>query len=353
MGVGMKRSDLVVKLKRVQPALSVNPIVPMLCNFWFTGDQLLAYNDQIALSVPMRTQFKGAVSKKLLELLEASHFEDMELVAEDNALMVKRTNGKTAIKLAMMAPEFLFTMPRPGRSLSHTASLVRAIDHCLMSVGTDTSKPEYLGVTVVPGETRFDVYSTDGNTISRAGAKKDSGGAPPRSILPGEFCRQLVALFGSLEDDQPCSFEIGQRAEEQYALFAIEDTILYGRVIATNSPLNFPAVLANLIPSRVEDLVAIPEQFDGAVERACIVCDTDRGHTTISVADGKMQLRSQSEGEADVEDVLSVARNHPTVSIKVEPKLLKRASAFESFLIRDMCVVMAKGSRLYLIACHS
>lgn len=353
----MKRSDLVAKLKRVSAALSVNPIVPKLTQFWFTGEQLLAYNDQIAMAVPMRTAFKGHVSKKLLELLEASHFEDMELVSEDNSLVVKRTNGKAVIKLTVEPPPFLFTMPRPGRGLAHTTQMVRAIDHCLMSVGTDTSKPEFLGVTMVPEAERFSLYSTDGNTISRARAKKDSGANPPRVILPSEFCRQLVALFNSAEDDAAqdgsYSFEIAYRDEEQYALFAFDEVILYGRIIATNSPLNFPAVLANLIPSRADDLVAIPEQFSGAVDRACIICDSDRGHTVVSIADGKMRLRSQSEGEADVDDVLPIDRNHPSVSIKVEPKLLKRGAGFESLLIRETCVVMAKGSRLYLIACHN
>lgn len=349
----MKRVDLVNKLKQVEPALSKNPIVPMLTQFWFTGEQLLAYNDQIALAVPLRTNFKGAVSDKLLHLLEASHFEDLELVVEDSILMVKRANGRAAIKLALMASDFLFTMPRSGRGITGVPRLVQAIDHCLMSVGTDTSKSEYLGVTVVPEAERFGIYSTDGNTISRARIKSD-GNVLPRAILPGEFCRQLVSLFGSGDDEgRQCSFEIGQRDQEQYALFRMNEVILYGRIIATNSPLNFSAILANLVPSRTADLVAIPEQFNGAVERACIICDKDRGHATIKITEGKMQLRSQSEGEADVEDVLPISRNHPSVSIKVEPKLLKRASAFESLLIRESCVVMAKGSRLYLIACHS
>lgn len=346
----MKRTDLVVKLKRVEPALSKNPIVPMLTQFWFTGEQLMAYNDQIALAVPLQTDFKGAVSDKLLHLLEASHFEDLELVVEDNILLVKRPNGRAVIKLALTAPDFLFTMPRPGRAFRNTPRLIQAIEHCLMSVGTDTSKSEYLGVTVVPENDRFGIYSTDGNTISRARIKGE-GSPLPRAILPGEFCRQMVSLAGTGDEQSSYSFTIAQRDQEQFGLFVMEDTVLYGRVIATNSPLNFAGILANLIPSRAEDLVAIPEQFGGAVERACIVCDADRGHTMIKVGDGKIQLRSQSEGEADVEDVLPISRDHPAVSIKVEPKLLKRASAFESLLIRETCVVMAKGSRLYLIAC--
>lgn len=348
----MKRTDLVAKLKQVEPALSKNPIVPMLTQFWFTGEQLMAYNDQIALAVPMQTDFKGAVSDKLLHLLEASHFEDLELVVEDNTLMVKRNNGRAAIKLTMSAPDFLFTMPRRGRGIRGVNRLVQAIDHCLMSVGTDTSKSEYLGVTVVPEDERFGIYSTDGNTISRARIKSD-GDVMPRAILPGEFCKQLVTLFGTAQEGREYHFEIGQRDQEQYGLFAMEGTTLYGRIITTSSPLNFSAILANLVPSRTADLVAIPEQFNGAVERACIICDKDRGHATIKIAEGKMRLRSQSEGEADVEDVLPISSNHPSVSIKVEPKLLKRATAFESLLIRETCVVMAKGSRLYLIACHN
>lgn len=348
----MKRTDLIAKLKAVEPALSSNPIVPMLMQYWFTGESLLAYNDQIALAVPLRTTFKGALPAKLLPLLEASGFKEMEMAAADNILAIRRaTSNKAAIKLAMMAPEFLFTMPEVGDSLppEKISSLVRAIEHCLMSVGTDTSKPEYLGVTVMTEGNRLSAYSTDGNTISRT---RIQGVEVPRVILPGEFCRQMVRLFNEFQKAHEPTFGIQSQGEEQYALFSIAETTLYGRIIATNSPLNFSAVLSNLIPSGDDELVPIPEQFRGAVDRACIVCDHDRGSTTISVADGRMRLRSQTEGE-DVEDVLPIARSHPNLSIKVEPHLLKRGAAFETLLIRETCVVMAKGSRLYLIACHS
>lgn len=350
----MKRQEFIDKLKAVAPAISSNPIVPLLTTFWFTGTQLLAYNDQIALAVPLRTAFKGAISEKLLHLLEASGFEDMDLAVEDNILMVKRAGGKTAIKLAMMAPEFLFTMPEVGGSIPQRqiGGLVRAIDHCLMSVGTDTSKPEYLGVTVVAENGRLTAYATDGNTISRARVKDID---LPRAILPGEFCRQLVSLYGNLTEEggeSLCSFAIQNREEEQYALFTTDTVALYGRIIATSSPLNFAAVLANLVPSRSEDLVEIPEQFNGAVDRAMIVCDHDRGHTTIKIADGKMLLHSQVEGAEDVKDELTVSRNHPPLTIKVEPRLLKRGASFDRMLIKASCVIMAKGAKLYLIAGH-
>jgi hypothetical protein len=44
---------LIAKLQMVEPARSANPILPILNHYWFTGKQLMAFNDTIALAVPM------------------------------------------------------------------------------------------------------------------------------------------------------------------------------------------------------------------------------------------------------------------------------------------------------------
>lgn len=339
----MKREDLIAKLKLVQPALSSNPIVPLLCQFWFTGEHLLAYNDNIALAVPLHTAFRGAVSERILPLLNASDFDEIELSEEDGILLV-RSGGRVAFRLGLDKADFIFSMPsRSGHVVPDLSRMIDAIGRCLMSVGTDTSRPEYLGITLLAENGRTSLYSTNGATITRVRI----GDMPvPRTILLAEFCRQLTGLYG---DGGDCRLEIVVDGKPPYALFSAADgVLLYGRVLTASSPLDFSAIIDGLLPSSARALVPVPDEFDRAVERACIICDQDRGSTSITVANGMMSFHSRA-GWGEAADEFPVS-NHPQASIKVQPKHLRSAAGFAGILVRDSCVLMTKGSCLYLIA---
>lgn len=355
----MKRSDLIDKLETVEPAISSNPIIPLMLHYWFTGEELMAFNDQIALTVPFRTRFRGAVSKKLSALLKASSFESVNVSSQDGNLLVKEAeNGRTAVKLAMLPPDFPFTMPtmsRDGR-FPRLDEIAGAIKHCLLSaVGSDTSVPEHLGITTFVDDRQLTFYSTDSNTMCRSRIRAD-GVTMERAILGSEFCRQLVRLYGSGDEAKgPYAFAIAERSvgtgRERYALFAAGDIRLFGRIIGSASPLNFPSVIASLLPSRLDDLIEVPPSFGSALDRASIVCDAERKSMKIVVRDGGMRLLSQTETE-EVQDAIAIDRSHPDVSVMVEPKMLRKGGSFEKMLIKDNCVIMSSGPMLFLVSCR-
>jgi hypothetical protein len=361
----MKRDALIKKLENVAPALAVNQLIPLLSHFWFTGKYLMAFNDQIALAVPFRSDFKGAVSPKILELLRASSgYDELTITWEGTNLIIKDDSGATNIKMAMLEPRFVFKMPEPKEAKSRKREpVLRAVAHCLISIGTDTSSVEQLGVTIEPSDKGTLVfYSTDDHTISRAFAKVE-GYAPPRSILPGLFCEQMLRLERQADEEAPeFSFEVDKRegtkdgpGPERYALYSVGEILLYGRLLETRNPLNFASIMAYNLPSNRplgSALFDVPETFRSALERASIVCDAERKPTRITVRSGKMTLRSASEREA-VEDVIkALPKLQIDVDVSIDAKLIRRGSAFEKMLITERCVIMASGNRLYLVACR-
>jgi hypothetical protein len=106
---------LIAKLATVQPAVAINQMLPLLTCFWFTGRQLMAYNDAIALAVPYRSDFSGAVPGLLLPWLKLGYFNDrkFKITAADAHLQV--TDDRTSFTLAMLGDRFSFSCRR-GRA---------------------------------------------------------------------------------------------------------------------------------------------------------------------------------------------------------------------------------------------
>jgi DNA polymerase III sliding clamp (beta) subunit (PCNA family) len=374
----MRRADLISNLETVKPALAVNQLVPLLTHFWFTGKRLMAFNDQIAISIPFQNdEIKGAVPAKLLELLRVKDGGTEVDVTSDGRgnLIVRRLTrrnkeapwkpSKGQIRLAMLDPEFIFKMPEVERAEPAAngaiKDLIDGVDHCLLSVGSDTSAAEHLGVTFEKDPTdsrRVVLYSTDSSTLSRAFIRSTNAiQLPHRAIVPGLFCQQMLRLYRELSDKSRASFRIGSRqvregVTDRFALFTAGPAVLYGRLLETRSPLDFVHVLGYHLPKQFEDkLVQFPDRLRGAIERAFIVCDAQRKSTTIKVEGGRLSLTSVSDNE-EVKDDLPL-KDHDNISVTLEPRFLRRATAgLDQILVAPLCVVLSNkgGSKLYLVS---
>jgi DNA polymerase III sliding clamp (beta) subunit (PCNA family) len=138
----MLRKDLVNALEIVRPGLARNDLIPVMTHFWFTGQTLMTFNDQIAISVLCKTELTGAVPKPLLEFLRASRAKEVEFVTGENEIQVRA--GRSKFKLGLLPKsDFVFEMPEKGNAplLPVTfAEFRKAIEHCMMSVTIDTSE---------------------------------------------------------------------------------------------------------------------------------------------------------------------------------------------------------------------
>src|SRR5688572_14425066 len=100
----MKRNELIALLNAVKPALSNNDLIPVLSMFWFTGSEILAYNDQISIQVPFKSNFVGALpGATLLAMLNSSLAEEVDLTQKGQTASLAA--GKTKLKLACLPPD--------------------------------------------------------------------------------------------------------------------------------------------------------------------------------------------------------------------------------------------------------
>lgn len=355
----MNRHELVEKLDRVAPALSANNLVPVLSHFWFAEDTLMAYNDQIAIATKLKSNFAGAIpGATLMSLLGVSKAKEVEFfIGEadgkklpEGQLLVKAASSKLKLPFMDTKATQIFAMPKPDKGaalLVDMKAFLEAIDACMRSLKEDTSMPDSLGITLeFDGEsTKF--YATNDATISYAYVKNKTRDLPEvsRLVLSGNFCRQMLAL-SKLHDS--CHIEI----HDDYSLFQCGDNILFGRLVDVQRPLDFDAVIDQSFPPELEkSLVAIPSKLQLILERAVIITEskTERSRTDIAVKDGIAKFFSKSE-KGEVRDSVQLP-DHPDVEVSIDPRLFKNGwGFFDQILLTDKCLIMTKGTSLYLVS---
>lgn len=345
----MIRTELLDKLTAVAPALAETDIIPILMNYWFTGDRLMAFNDQVSISVPLKTDFDGAApGKTLLALVQNSKAKNVDLFVEDGKLRGKMAAAK--IELGMQpAKDFVFDMPeKKSKSLpvKDRFEFLDAITACMRSVGRDSSVTDQLGITLVPEDDALLIYSTNNATISHARVSLTKP-CPfdDRVILPRLFCEQMIALA---KKNSSMHFEV----TKDHALYHTGDVELFGRLIISQNPIDFASIVKRHFPESVRNKsVPMPSMIKLILERAVIMTDTrvDQPVTRVSCVDGVMRFYSKTD-RGEVDDTVKV-ENHPDFDMKVEPRLLKAGfDTFDQMLFTKACAVLSKGDAFYMVS---
>ena len=346
----MKRADLLADLELVSPALAKNDLVPVLKHLCFTGDNLVAYNDQIGVSVPLKTEFVGAIPGKLLmDLLGASRAKEVEFIDKNAEIEIKAASSR--FKLPVMSEDsFVFDMPK-SKDKPLPVPLVQfaqAIEGCLRSVSTDQSVADQQGITLIVDNDELSLFSTNNATISTNTLKLTAKPSfKDRIILPALFCEQVVKLAG-----KNCKLEV----HNDYALLSTPKGVCcFGRFLNSHKPIDFQEVVDSSLKGVAKQLRPIPSKLRLMVERAMIITQTEKVLTTITVKDGIMHFESKGLGEV----IDSVQVDQDDAELALDPKYLKvgLSSFYDAdetnngqMLMTDDCFIMTKGSDKYLMA---
>lgn len=354
----MDRKMLLEKLEVVAPALARSEFVPIMTHFWFTGTHVIAYDDTVGISLPLKTDFRGAVPGSiLLNLLKNSRGKLVEFKTDTKESKVfihvgKKKSSKSKFKLALLPPEeFLFKFPKKlGKVSVVTDKFVEAIDWCLSSVGDDTSTPDQLGVTLVFGKDRVELYSTNDATLCHAVWKGKCRAVTARLILSTAFCRLLSATASKRID-------ISFSEDGVLADLGKSGIRIFGRLVNSDRPLDFNEVMEQHYTKKIASkLVTIPDRMMGIIDRAMVVTESynDPGFTKISIESSKGSFISTTS-RGVVRDVVKFKIKHPDSEIIVDPKLLKpMLKMCDKMLITDSCIIFRNRSKfIHLISARA
>lgn len=351
----MDRAVLVDKLKLVAPAVAGNDTVPALAHYWFTGDKLMAYDDRIAISVPLETEWQAAVPSSILAFLTLSRHKAVEFSLSDDLLYAK--TGTSKVKLGTLPPEqFLFEMPgaASGAALGvDVKALVMSLEECLCSISHDSMDPQRLGVTLMMGEDKeLHLFTTNSSTLTHSRLPlKTKATFKGAVILSEQFCGELIRLSKAMPLKK-CALEI----HNDYALFTTPDAILFGKLLVPgDSPIPWFEICAAAFSAKQrKSLVEVPSKLELMVKRAILVTDSRANptFTLVKILDGKLRFFSHSNrGEVDDSLTLPSDKILPITEAEVNPKHLDTGlKHYDHMFIHDKCFVMANESTDYLVS---
>lgn len=353
----MKRESLLEVLSTVDPAVASNDLIPVLTHYWFTGKAVMAYNDVVAISVPFKSEFKGAIRASLLSgVLSKYDGEDVSFTSEEGNVLIK--SGRSRMRVPLMPTDsFLFTFPKVDgdeATLSLTRkskhAMVRALDICLQSLSRRVSEPQRLGVTVIPSKEKLKFYSTDSVTLSAATVSSKNHKFTDHVTLSKSFCEITLKLL-QRTDVEGATLHI----DKEYALMTFSDeVILYGRLVDDPNPPKFESIVESYLPKRTENaMVGIPKELNVALDRAYLVVHKALEPVTrIKVVEGdgdKMTLRIIAKSEhGDVTESVEIG-GHPETSIKIDLARFRECdlTKFDKMMFDPKCIVLASGSDMY------
>lgn len=353
----MLRSVLAAKVGFVLPALAASNLLPIMSHVWFTGSQIMAFNDRIALSVPMKTSVKGAVPGKVLNgLLTSSTVKEADLEMKEDTLRLRV--GNMRIKLATMpAAEFtgLFKIPKPHEKAvvpMDIGRLVVAGRGCLRSISSKVTSTELDSVTVVIDGDEAILYASDINTLSTDRVKLTAKAGKGRYMVPSEFFKVMAglpadALEGRLElHDEYVMYNFGMTFGE-----GSEDCHLWARCYTMENAPSFESTIqTNFSSTNRKKMVKVPDMLETLLDRAILMMKTGgKTYSEFEVRDGSLWITTE-QIVGELRDAVKLP-GHSNVMTRFDPREIRTGiKEFSTLLLTSRCAIMASGDAVYLVA---
>lgn len=300
MSDSITRLDLLKAILLVRPALSKQNYIPALQHISFAKGRATAFNDVSAISVRLESDIERCLQGELLiRALQSFSAESVLFQQKDEAVVVSSGRSKLTIP-TLATKDFPLEWPQEEAvDIKVSASIIRGIERCLMSVGNDPTHPEQMGVTLDSVDGYARLFSTDNFSISSYETEtklKLPGDAPV--ILPTFFCEQLVSLAAAFKDESVILSVFPGAITADFG-----SAKLLTKTLVEREPADFPAMMRKhlKLDNLKKELVAIPPAFEAALSRALLVLEGEVDKVTeVSLGKDSFRLSSSSSmGEAD------------------------------------------------------
>jgi len=94
----MKRTELLSALEKIKPGIASRGIVESMTYYFFSGKEVVTYNDKISIQYPLETSFSLFVkASDLLKIVSKSTSDTISLVEKGNKLNIKSAKLKASL----------------------------------------------------------------------------------------------------------------------------------------------------------------------------------------------------------------------------------------------------------------
>jgi DNA polymerase III sliding clamp (beta) subunit (PCNA family) len=341
----VNRKELTQKLELVSRALADTNLIPIFQCFGFTGENVFAYNDALAIIAPdVKTKDAFAVDGNvLLGLLKNSYGDDVDFKPGAEALTVK--TGKSVFNLPWFPKtDFLFVEPdeEPEVSLPIDPEFLDGLAACLLTSSRDETKRPFMGVLLNQQFEHITLYSTDGDAITSfiTGHKSRD---KKNYLLPNSFCDALVKAF----KDTGSTDGILDVSDEWVKASLTSGYVIYGRLNLVDNPVDHDAEIKKTVNGKPK-FVAVPEGLHEALSRARIIADPESAPTWVGVSKKHMSIETETS-MGKVEDVIP-SDGHTEVEATISAEMMQRCIGLcDEMVILENCAVFRRGEKLFIL----
>lgn len=329
------REQLLTSLKLVQPAIATKPILEELVNVWFNGKTICAYNDVIGIEAPFTSELNGGLhGDSLITFVSKSRAKEVDISGESQ-LTLKAGNAKFEMSLMELERQ-LWEFPKfeTKRSIPIDATFLDALTVSLISIGSDTSTIDCLGVTIIPKEDEIELFSTDCRSLSKVVMKNIRSVNMERCVIPAVFCEELIKLYkktgGNLYID-----------DDMVITSNSQSCKLFSRLIEVDKPLDFYGILDSHISDDI-DPVTIPRRLKLSMERMVSLIKPG-GVVEFKFENNRLKLQCETAVGGELKDSMTLEEDdkHPDVVALFSPDLVKRVLPLVTkFAVTENCMVM-------------
>lgn len=190
----INRNEFVKILNSVKPGLATKEIIEQSTSFVFINDQVITYNNEIAVHHPIcGLDFEGSIpSKELLAIVNKLTGEEIDLSATENELIVKSGKSKSGIRLESNISLNISDLAIPEKWESLNDDFIKGIDATLPTTSKSLVYPILTSIHL----TADFAESTDNFRLAKFDWVKSYKAFKNDVLLPRE-CGNYLPSFGA------------------------------------------------------------------------------------------------------------------------------------------------------------
>lgn len=192
----ISRTELLTALDAVMPGIGTNDNIIQSSSFVFTKGRVFTFNDEIAVSHPVKLDIEGAVPAKAFRaLINKVKTETVDLVIKKGELFLTSSKAQAGLRLEAEIKLPLEELGMPTDWIELPEKFSEALKFCLFSASKDQNKGALTCLHV------FDKYveSCDNYRITRYDMGKGANKAFPDELLIPAFAAKDVYASDPVE----------------------------------------------------------------------------------------------------------------------------------------------------------
>jgi DNA polymerase III sliding clamp (beta) subunit (PCNA family) len=280
------RKKLLELLSLAKPALSKKEIVEQTVHFIFTGEDIAAFNDELAITVPYVTDFSTSVKgEELYKILSSIKEDEVDLSVEDNQMRISSKKTKAGLSTLVGEKERVTDLIERLKQVTKgkkfwkklPEDFIEGIYLCMFSASKDMTTKVKCCIAVKDDL----IYSTDNLRIS----KFVMSDVVDEMLIPVRDAMELVKY-----DVTNYGFSDG------WIHFQTKDNVMFN---CRTMEGEYPYASINRFFKEPTKEITVPEELEEVMKAAAIVAEGDvdvAKMVEVHIEEGKITVRSEDKG---------------------------------------------------------